>query len=305
MSSVVLALVSGLCLIASLVIIIIALSWGGKTEGQQVLQIITDETGRNRVIEHGPGIKERIADPMLGLALRLGKKLTPAARLSKLELRLDHAGFPTGWDLNRLLVIKTLGLAVGAAFGLLVATSLNLGMGMLLMVFAGIIGFYAPDYVLEKTAEKRTAQMRRSLADTVDMLNLTLAAGIGFDSALRLVATNTTGALAEEFSRVVREISIGKSRDEALRDLGERTPDQDLRRFCTTCIQADRRGTPFGEILAIQSSELRIKRRQDAEERAQKVPVKILFPTMVFFLPTLMLIVMGPAIAAMFESLGV
>lgn len=304
MSSMVLVFVSGLCLIASLVIIIIALSWGGKTEGQQVLQIITDETGRNRVTEHGPGVKERIADPLLGLALKLGKKLTPAARLSKLELRLDNAGFPAGWDLNRLLVIKTLGLLVGAAFGLLVATSLNLGMGMLLMVFAGIIGFYAPDYVLEKTAEKRTAQMRRSLADTVDMLNLTLAAGIGFDSALRLVASNTTGPLSEEFSRVVREISIGKSRDEALRALGERTPDQDLRRFCTTCIQADRRGTPFGEILAIQSTELRIKRRQDAEERAQKVPVKILFPTMIFFLPTLMLIVMGPAIASMVAALG-
>lgn len=299
-----LVLVSGLCLIASLVIIIIALSWGGKTEGQQVLQIITDETGRNRVVEHGPGVKERIADPLLGVALKLGKKLTPASRLSRLELRLDHAGFPVGWDLNRLIVIKTLGLLVGAAFGLLVATSLNFGMGILLMAFAGIIGFYAPDYALEKTAEKRTAQMRRSLADTVDMLNLTLAAGIGFDSALRLVATNTTGALAEEFSRVVREISIGKSRDEALRALGERTPDQDLRRFCTTCIQADRRGTPFGEILAIQSTELRIKRRQDAEERAQKVPVKILFPTMIFFLPTLMLIVMGPAIASMVAALG-
>ena len=121
-----------------------------------------------------------------------------------------------------------------------------------------------------------------------------------------MVAQNTDGPLAEEFGRVVQEITIGKSRSEAMYALAERTKDEDLRGFCQTCVQAEKRGTPFGEILEVQSEELRIKRRQFAEEAAQKVPVKILFPMMVLVLPVLMMVVMGPAVVMIMENgLGV
>ena len=299
-----LTIIAGVCLSVAVVLLVLAIRLPDKTEGQQVLATIAESTGLPLAGEHEPGLKERVGDPLLAIILRLGKALTPATRLEKLEVRLDRAGYPAGWDINRLLAAKTLCMLVGLAFGFFVASVVNPGFGFFLMIFAGGLGFYAPDYWLTKTAESRTAQMRKALADTVDMLNLTLAAGISFDSALRLIATNTTGPLAEEFSRVVQEIAIGKSRSEALQDLGTRTSDEDLSRFCKTCVQAERRGTPFGEILAIQSTELRIKRRQDAEERAQKVPVKILFPMMVFVLPTLMLVVLGPAVAKIMESLG-
>ncbi|MEI8080909.1 MAG: type II secretion system F family protein [Actinomycetes bacterium] len=292
------------CMSVAVVVLVMAIRMPAKTEGQRVLSTIAESAGLHEETEHEPGLKERVGDPLLAMILRLGRVLTPTNRLERLEVRLDRAGYPAGWDLNRLLAVKTLCMLVGLAFGFFVATAVNLGFGFFLMIFTGVLGFYAPDYWLTKTAETRTTQMRRALADTVDMLNLTLAAGIGFDSALRLIATNTNGPLSEEFARVVQEIAIGKSRSEALQDLATRTTDEDLSRFCKTCVQAERRGTPFGEILTIQSTELRIKRRQDAEERAQKVPVKILFPMMVFVLPTLMLVVMGPAIAKIMESLG-
>lgn len=304
MSSTMLTLVAGICVIIGLGLTVAALRISGKTEGQQVLIKVTREAGRERVTVADASVFERLLKPLLALTLVLGKRITPAGQLAKLEQRLDHAGYPAGWDISRLLAIKALGLCFGLAVGFFIAMTLSFGFGVILMMAFGAAGFYAPDYWLVKTAQKRTAVMRKALADTVDMLNLTLAAGIGFDSALRLVATNNHGPLADEFSRVVQEIAIGKSRSEALRDLAARTSDDDLRRFCQTCVQAERRGTPFGEILSLQSRELRIKRRQDAEERAQKVPVKILFPMMVFVLPTLFIIVMGPAAVQIAQNMG-
>ena len=299
-----LAIIAVVCLVFGLVFALVALRSGGHSEGQQTLLRVTREAGRSKVVTDRTSTLERAGVPILKLTLKLGRMLTPANRLEKLEKRLEHAGYPAGWDLNRILAIKALLLLVGAAFGLFAGSLVSPGFAAFLIPAIAAAGFYAPDYLLTKTAAKRTQKMRKSLADTVDMLNLTLAAGIGFDSALRLVATNNKGPLADEFSRVVQEIAIGKSRQEALRDLADRTGDEDLRRFCTTCIQAEKRGTPFGEILSIQSRELRIRRRQDAEERAQKVPVKILFPMMVFVLPVLMLVVMGPGIAQIMENMG-
>jgi len=290
------------CVVLSLIFIVIAALGKRETEGQQTLLRVTREAGRTRVLDTRSGTRARLIDPVLALMLRLGKRLTPGERLAKLESRLDHAGFPEGWDINRVLAIKALALVVGSALGLFISTTLFPKLFIFLVPLFALGGFYIPDYFLTKAAEKRASQMQRSMADFVDMLNLTLAAGIGFDSALKLVSQNTDGPLSEEFGRVVQEITMGKSRAEALHALAERTGDDDLRRFCATCVQAEKRGTPFGDILALQSRELRIKRRQIAEEKAQKVPVKILFPMMMFVLPVLMLVVMGPAVVQIAQN---
>ena len=296
MSGLLLPAVSAICLIVGVACFAVAVKTSDKTASQQVLLRVTRDANTTRIVDSKSKATERLIDPILNLMLRFGRSLTPRERLTHLEERLDRAGFPEGWDINRLLAVKALALLVGGAFGFMIGSLFWLPMTLVLTPIFAALFFYAPDYFLSKAAEKRKEQMQRTLADTVDMLNLTLAAGIGFDSALRLVAQNTTGALSEEFGRVVQEITIGKSRTEALRSLVDRTSDDDLRRFAQTCIQAERRGTPFGEILTIQARELRIKRRQLAEEKAQKVPVKILFPMMIFVLPCLMLVVMGPAI---------
>ncbi|MGB3674362.1 MAG: type II secretion system F family protein [Candidatus Nanopelagicales bacterium] len=292
----------GLCVAAVIVIIVVAFGSPKESEGRQVLMRVTQEAGRTRVIDDQSSLQQRILDPILGSLQKVGWWLTPANRLKKLEARVEAAGFPPDWDINRLVLIKVLAGLFGAALGFVTMLLLSLGFGLILMLVFTVAGFYIPDYVLDKIAEKRAAEMRRSLADTVDILNLTLEAGVGFDAALRMVAQNTNGPLAEEFGRVVQEITIGKSRAEAMYSLAERTGDEDLRRFCQTCVQAERRGTPFGEILDIQAEELRIKRQQYAEEAAQKVPVKILFPMMVFVLPVLMMVVMGPGVVMIMES---
>ncbi len=302
MSSTGLLAITGICLVVGIVIAVIAWRMKDDSEGRELLKQITHDVGRKGVIDERSPFRQRVLDPILHKLTRLGWKLTPAERLRALEERVEAAGYPAGWDLNRLILIKVLSMFVGAAFGLLVAFTFNLGFGIVLMIVLAVGAFFVPDFVLSKVAERRTDEMRRTLADTVDMLNLTLAAGISFDSALKLVAQNTNGPLSDEFGRVVQEITIGKSRSEAMIALADRTKDDDLRRFATTCVQAERRGTPFGEILRIQSRELRIKRRQIAEEKAQKVPVKILFPMMIFVLPVLMLVVMGPAVIQIMEG---
>ncbi len=297
-----LAMIAGFLVLVAIFIIVTALTAKDDSQGRQTLMRVMRDAGHIRVIDNSSSIRARILDPVLARLQRIGWKLTPASRIEKLELRVEAAGFPVGWDLTQVVLLKVLFAILGAAIGVLLMLLFGLGFGLILTAVLTVAGFFIPDYILGKRAEARTNDMRRSLADTVDILKLTLEAGVGFDSALRMVARNTDGPLAEEFGRVVQEITIGKSRSEALYALAERTADEDLRRFCQTCVQAEKRGTPLGEVLEIQSQELRIKRRQIAEEAAQKVPVKILFPMMGCILPVLMMVAMGPAIIMIMKT---
>ena len=144
--------------------------------------------------------------------------------------------------------------------------------------------------------------MTLQLPDALDLLTISVEAGLGFDAALAQVARNTEGPLADEFFRVLQEMQIGLGRAEAFRALTERTNVPDLRNFVTAMIQADVFGIPVANVLRVQAKEMRIKRLQRAEEKAQKVPVKILFPLIFFILPCLFIIVMGPGAIAMIGS---
>ncbi len=138
--------------------------------------------------------------------------------------------------------------------------------------------------------------MQRALPDALDLLTISVEAGLGFDAALAQVARNTEGPLAEELARVLQEMQIGLGRSRALRALGERTTLQDIRSFTSAMVQADAFGIPIGQVLRVQSQEIRVKRRQRAEEQAQKVPVKIMIPLVLFILPCLFIAVIGPAV---------
>jgi tight adherence protein C len=144
--------------------------------------------------------------------------------------------------------------------------------------------------------------MQRELPDSLDLLTISVEAGLGFNAAVAQVARNTEGPLSEELSRVIQEMQIGLSRSQALRALAERTPLPELKEFVTAMVQADEFGIPIGKVLRVQSVEMRIKRRQRAEELAQKVPVKILMPLIFFILPTLFIVVMGPGVIAIMGS---
>jgi tight adherence protein C len=153
----------------------------------------------------------------------------------------------------------------------------------------------APNFYLYQRAYDRAAEMQKALPDAIDLLTISVESGLGFDAAVSQVARNTEGPLAGEFARMLQEMQIGRGRSDALRSMAERTNLRDLRGFVSAMVQADAFGIPVGQVLRVQSSEIRVKKRQWAEEQAQKVPVKILIPLIFCILPCLFIAVLGPA----------
>ncbi len=232
-----------------------------------------------------------------------GRRLTPSGRATAIRHKLDLAGNPSGWDVDRVLAFKMLGLLVGAALGVLLPLLAdNVLLAVLLGVGLAAFGFYLPDVVLYQAAYNRSDQIRRELPDALDLLVVSVEAGLGFDAALAQVARNTHGPLADEFFRVLQEMQIGTGRSDAMRALGERTDVADLRGFVTSMVQADSFGIPVANVLRVQAREMRIKRSQRAEEAAQKVPVKILFPLIFCIMPALFIVIMGPAVIQIMKS---
>jgi tight adherence protein C len=165
------------------------------------------------------------------------------------------------------------------------------------------LGYLTPDLALYQSAYNRNERIRRDLPDSMDLLTISVEAGLPFDSALSQVARNTRGPLAEELFRVLQEMQIGLGRIDALRAVAERTNVPELRGFVTAMVQAEAFGIPIANVLRVQAKELRVKRSQRAEELAQKVPVKILFPLIFCIMPALFIVVMGPAAISAYHNL--
>lgn len=249
---------------------------------------------------------DRVIAPFSERLVGIGRTLVRADTADKIKHRLDVAGNPPAWDVNRIIGTKVMGLAVLGGMGFLYmlsrgssATQLVLGTG----AFA-LVGYMVPNILLKNAGDKREELMRTALPDSIDLLTISVEAGLGFDAAVARVARNTDGPLAQEFARLLQEMQLGMGRSEAMRAMGERTTIAELRSFCLAMVQADSLGIPISRVLRIQSSELRVKRRQRAEEKAQKVPVKILFPLIFFILPCLFIVILGPVILQLGNLFG-
>jgi tight adherence protein C len=249
---------------------------------------------------------ERVLDPGMARLSRLGRRLTREDQLARIRHRLELAGNPPHWDVDRVIALKLLGLVAGLLVGVALPVLMHAGPLPLIGVAAvvGIAGYFAPNMLIYQLGYNRTEQVRRDLPDALDLLTISVEAGLAFDAGLSQVARNTTGPLAEEFFRVLQEMQIGLGRAEAMRSLGERTDLPELRAFVTSMVQADAFGIPIAQVLRVQARELRIKRTQRAEELAQKVPVKILFPLIFCILPALFVVIIGPAAIQIFHSFG-
>jgi tight adherence protein C len=239
---------------------------------------------------------ERVTGPMFARLTSLGRRFTPNDASSRLRRKLDLAGNPTGWDSDRILAFKMLGLLVGGILGFIVPLlSGNVAWAILFGSGLAALGLFLPNIVLHQKAYDRSQTIQRELPDALDLLVISVESGLGFDAALAQVARNTQGPLAEEFFRVLQEMQLGTGRSDALRALADRTDVVDLRGFVTAMVQADAFGIPIANVLRIQAREMRIRRSQRAEETAQKVPVKILFPLIFCILPSLFIVILGPA----------
>ncbi|HEX2893528.1 MAG TPA: type II secretion system F family protein [Marmoricola sp.] len=240
---------------------------------------------------------ERVLMPLLARAQGIGRRLTPADANERIHEKLELAGNPPGWTADRVSAGKVVGFF--AALGLSLVLALLMGLSFLptlgFVVAASVAGYMAPNMYLYQKAYDRSGTMQRALPDAIDLLTISVESGLGFDAAVAQVARNTEGPLAEEFARMLQEMQIGRGRSEALRSLAERSNLPDLRSFVSAMVQADAFGIPVGQVLRVQSSEIRVKKRQWAEEMAQKVPVKILVPLIFCILPTLFIAVLGPA----------
>ena len=269
----------------------------GVARGLSMIEhsVSSQDVGRNEL----PAL-DRLVTPFLsgmkGLALRLSPSGT-GARLTRL---LDLAGNPTGWTVERLLGFKGAGLLLGGLLGIFFG-GLSLK-GLLFGAAGATAGFMFPDLMVMNTGAKRQEVLRRGLADALDMLTVCVEAGQGFDGAILHVARSVEGPVAGEFARVLAEIQIGKSRGDAFSSLSARTKVPEIRTFVTALVQADRLGLPIGSVLREQSIQMRLIRRQRAEEKAQKVPVKILFPMLLCIFPALFIVIIGPGAIQMINT---
>jgi tight adherence protein C len=251
-----------------------------------------------------PSFNERVLTPLLDRTLSIGKKLTPADHAERIRTKLEIAGNPPGWTVDRVTSLKFVGFAIALVLAIAGTMMFGVGLGptLVICVLAALVGYNAPNLYLYQVGYDRTDKIQRAMPDALDLLTISVESGLGFDAALSHVARNTEGPLAHEFARVLQEMQIGMGRGAALRALGERTHVPELKGFVSAMVQADALGIPIAQVLRVQSSEIRTKRRQRAEEQAQKVAVKILVPLIFCILPCLFIAVLGPAAIGIMES---
>ena len=249
---------------------------------------------------------ERVMDPLLRQFVRLGNRFTPADRIQKIRRRLDLAGNPPGWDPDRVIGLKGFTLVVGLLLGVVLPPLFGAGPlpTMAFVAVGGALGWFGPAMWIYQKGYDRSELIRRSLPDAMDLMTISVEAGMAFDGALSQVAQKTDGPLAQEFSRVLQEMQIGTGRTDALRALADRTDVAELRSFVGSMVQADSLGIPVASVLRVQAKEMRVKRSQLAEEKAQKVPVKILFPLIFCIMPTLFIVILGPAVITIAKRFG-
>ena len=254
--------------------------------------------------EYDESFADRIMAPFQARALKVARRLSGSDAAERIRHRLDVAGNPPGWTIERVQAGKVIGAIVLFLISVAVTTLMGTGFTLRLVFIVGAtaVGWLGPNLYLYQRVYDRSKLIQRALPDAIDLMTISVESGLAFDAAVQQVGRNTEGPLADEFSRVLREMQIGQGRAEALRGLADRTEVDDVKSFVTAMVQADSFGIPIANVLRIQSHEMRTKRRQRAEEQAQKVPVKITVPLIFCILPCLFIAVMGPAVIHIMDS---
>ncbi len=242
----------------------------------------------------GPAVSAQRSVP--GRLDRLTGWLTPHGTVVRLNRLAGAAGRPAAWPVPKLVAAKlVLGLIAGS-LGLLVVGGgpSTLTVGMAIAVTA--VAYFLPELLLYSRGQERQKAIQLELPDTLDQMTIAVEAGLGFESAMARAGANGKGPLAEELVRTLQDIAVGQPRREAYLGLADRTGVQDLRRFIRAVVQADQYGVSIADVLRTQAQEMRLKRRQRAEEKAMQIPVKVIFPLILCILPTLFIVLLGPAV---------
>jgi tight adherence protein C len=248
-------------------------------------------------------LRQRLS-PAVKQVSMLGRTLTPKGATAWLQRWLDYAGNPPAWPPTRVMEMQGQGLLVfaflGGAFGFLLGLSPSTILGM--VVVGAVFGFWLPFGIVYDLGVRRQQQLRKQLPDALDLLTLSVEAGLGFDAATAQVAKSMPGALAREFARMLQEMQMGQRRADALRALASRTTVLELRTVATSLVQAGELGIPIAHVLREQASQMRVRRRQRAEEEARKLPVKVIFPLILCLFPALFIVVIGPGVINIMQA---
>jgi tight adherence protein C len=239
----------------------------------------------------------RVVRPMTASLLSLVGGVFPSNYRDTMHRKLTRAGLSGQFRAEEIISLQILGGIGGALAGLLIlfAGMLHGGAAVLLVVLLPVCGVQLPRSWVDRKVEERAAAILRDLPDTLDLLAISVEAGLGFEGAMGVVCESFSSPLADEFARTLREMELGLPRREALQNLKHRTEVQELSNFVLTLTQADALGMPIGRVLKTTADEMRTKRRQWAREKAAKLPVKILFPLVLFIFPAIFIVILGPA----------
>lgn len=247
---------------------------------------------------------DRVVAPLLGSLTGVANRYTPQGYGEKVAQKLVHAGNPPNLNVDKVLVMKLVGL-VSVVFWLPVLLMLGF-QGPILLVGVVVLwgcAFMYPDVLLNRKIEDRQKEISRKLPDILDLLVISVEAGLGFEQALDRTCTAVPGALSDEFRRMLHEIRIGSTRADALRAMADRSDVPELRGFILAMLQADTFGVSISRLLRSQADEMRIKRRLMAQEKAQKAPVKMLFPLVFCIFPSIFVVILGPAMINISKAL--
>jgi tight adherence protein C len=282
-------------------------SGGEKTRAMKLLQSQVGSQAipdlREQTLQQNFG--RRVLLPVVGGAAKVAKRVTPIDSRQRLEKKLLLAGGPAGWDAERVMAFKVIGAVGGLILGFFLASLMGLG-GFLIFVVAGLVtfvGFVLPDSILSRRVEERQKEILKTLSDTLDLLTISVEAGLSLNSAISQVVQNVPGVLSAEFARMLQEIQLGVPRSDAFRHLAERTDVEELNAFALAMVQADVFGVSIASVLRTQAQQLRIKRRQRAEAKAQQTPVKIVFPLILCVMPSLFIVIIGPGAIRILQNL--
>lgn len=267
------------------------------------LSKFTESTMSLEEIELQQPFYQRVVAPLLQATLTGIGKFSPKQNADKLKKSLQAAGNPGGITPTTFGGMRV-GLAVvmGLIFGVVTFASMTTQEAMMYTPLGFVIGYLMPGIWLGQKIKKRKKNIVRGLPDALDLLTISVEAGLGFDIALQRVTEKWDNELGQEFKRVIGDIALGRSRREALRDMASRTDVEDVQIFTSAIIQAEQLGVSISKILRLQSDQMRVRRRQRAEEQAQRAPILMLFPMVFLIFPSIFVVILGPAVPKLMMS---
>jgi tight adherence protein C len=249
---------------------------------------------------------ERAIRPIVKRLARAGRRGEQGGLIARTDAKLEKAGYPGGLRGADWVGVKLLAAIAFAIVGFLLGLLLGGLTGGLFFALVGAgVGYMGPEFWLGRKIRSRSLEMLLQLPDALDLLTISVEAGLGFDAALAKVVEKMEGPLVDEFRQALAEIRMGRSRRDALRDVAKRADSQPVNNFIGAIVQAEQLGVPIAKVLQIQSNQLRIERRQRAEEAAAKAPVKMLFPMVGCIFPTIFIVILGPAIITVMKGPGI